>query len=136
MLTWHKSSRERTGHAHRSTGTESECFDSACVTRRDTASAWPLKTASLRDGSNVARRKNMADTVAASFKDGPSRPVIMAAHTLATEGAAPLLPTCCNEALKIASRMRPSALCLTRVRAASTRQSSGSPAATACMLDS
>lgn len=80
----------------------------------------------MSDGSNVAMRKNMADTVAASFKEGPSKPEIIAAVTLASDGVLPLLLTCCIEALNIASRMRPSALCLPRVRAASMRDRSGS----------
>ncbi len=134
-VTWHRRSRDNTGQAHRRTGTTSACFDRACVTRRDTAWAWTLRTASLIEGSSVAKRKNMADTVAPSFKEGPSSPVMMAADTLASEGDAPLLLTCCMDALKIASRMRPSALCLPRTSAASIRESSGSEVAAACILE-
>jgi len=39
VLAWQMSKRASTGHAQRSTGTTSGCFDSACVTRRETESA-------------------------------------------------------------------------------------------------
>jgi len=76
----------------------------------------------------------MADTVAASFWDGPSRPVMMAADTLAREGAARPSLTCCRAAQKMARRMRPSAVCLPRFKAASMRESSGSEGAAACIV--
>ena len=76
----------------------------------------------------------MADTVAASLRDGPSSPVMIAAVTLAREGADPLSLTCCTDAQKMAKRMRPSAVCLLRLRTASMRESSGSLAAAACIL--